>query len=132
MMSSFASVLVAKANATPENVVPCRMSVRNAKPAVSELCATYKVDADDELCLASLAALDLCETPLSVCVRAGGGRCAVAVARRLLVLHGVAGRGGLLVELLLVLRGVLVAAAGVDGWGRHGRGGSALVRMRGA
>lgn len=47
-----------------------------------------------------------------------------------LLLHGVARRGGLLVELLLVLRGVGVAAAGVDGRGWHGRVGPALIRMR--
>ena len=97
------------------------------------MCETHEIDAHDELRLATLAALDLGQTALSVRVRTRGGGCTVAVARRLLVrlrLHGVARRRGLVVELLLVLRGVGVAAAGVDGR-RHGRGGPALVRMRG-
>lgn len=51
----------------------------------------------------------------------------------LLLLHGIAWRGGLVVHLATLLRwvGVAGAAAGVDGRG-HGRGRSALVRMLGS
>jgi hypothetical protein len=45
MMSSFASVLVAKAKATPENVVPYLL-LADRKGSVGEA-AAYKIDADD-------------------------------------------------------------------------------------
>lgn len=62
MMSSLASLFVAKANATPENVVPYNgqtfpssqghISVRGDR-------ATYEINADDQLCLASAIPLHL-------------------------------------------------------------------------
>lgn len=92
----------------------------------------HEINADNELRLAALTALDFCQTSLTVCVRARRGWCTVAVARRLLLLlHWVARRGRLLVHLVLMRRGVRVTAAGVYWW-RHGRGWSALVRMRGS
>ena len=61
-------------------------------------------------------------------------RCAVSVSMLLLLLllHGVAWRGGCLllaVHVLLVLRRVSVAATGVDWRWRHGARRPALVRM---
>ena len=90
---------------------------------------THKVNADDELCFAPLAALHLCESVL-VCRMPSHLRRAVAISCILLHGVGVARRGGLLVQLLLMLRGVGVAGAGVDGWRRHWRAGPALVGMR--
>jgi hypothetical protein len=86
---------------------------------------TYKVDTDDELRFASVAALDLCQVSLTV-LRALQSLGRVAVAG---LLHRVAWRRRLLVHGLRVLRGVWVTAAGVDGWRGHGRVGPALVRM---
>lgn len=62
MISSLASVLVANANATPENVVPCTMSQQRF--LLSYLVSTYKVNADNELRLAAVAALHLCQVAL--------------------------------------------------------------------
>lgn len=58
MISSLASVLVAKANATPEKVVPLYLSASHAKTC-DDVCDTYKVDADNQLRFAPVAALDL-------------------------------------------------------------------------
>jgi hypothetical protein len=48
MMSSFASVFVANANATPENVVPYRSIVSVTSAAISTTRA-YKINANDQL-----------------------------------------------------------------------------------
>lgn len=127
MISSLASVLVANANATPENVVPCcTMSQQRFLP--SYLVSTYKVNADNELRLAAVTTLHLCQVAL-VRVRSSNRR---AITIRLL---GTAMRIAwrrwrlLSVHLLLVLRRIGMAAAGVDWRWRHGTAGSALVRM---
>lgn len=124
-MSSFASVLVANAKATPEKVVPWdgQLSVPRPRGRASE---THEINADDELRFAPLTALNLSKSLLIRRVLADL-RLAVGICLRL---HGVvARRGGLLVQLLLVLRRVGVAAAGVDGRRWHGTGRSALVRI---
>lgn len=58
MMSSLASVFVANANATPENVVPCFQSVQATR--AGDIHVTYKVNADYELRFATVATLNLC------------------------------------------------------------------------
>jgi hypothetical protein len=120
MMSSLASVLVAKAKATPENVVPCPSAlVSTVQTVCMRVCETYEVNAHNKLRFAPLASLDLGQ-PLLVRRVPADLRGAVAVRRRLL-LHGVPRRGGLLVELLLVLGRIGVpAGAGVDRRGWHG------------
>jgi hypothetical protein len=136
MISSLASVLVAKAKATPEKVVPyaaCQQSPPPSRRAI----ATYKVYADDELRLAAVVPFNLRQTPP---VQRVGLRRTVAVSL-LLLLHWVTGWCGrlllllllllvLAVHVLLVLGRVSVSAAGVDGRRWHWAGGSALVRMR--
>jgi hypothetical protein len=96
---------------------------------------SYKVDADNQLGFAPIVAFHLCQTVVRVRSLRWGAR-AVSVAMRLLrllldllLLHGVvARRSGLLVELLLVLRGVCMATAGVDG--RRGHGGGRALSLR--
>ena len=90
-MSSFASVFVAKANATPENVVPC---VCVNQPLRFTVCDdSYKINANYQLCLTSSSTLDLGR---SHCIILAHGRlhallwCAIpctAVARRLRGTH---------------------------------------------
>lgn len=131
MMSSLASVLVANANATPENVVP----YSNVSIDTSHFTErTHKIDADNKLSLATVAALDLSHRVLSV-VLGRHRRAAVAVRRVLygLMLHRVPWRR---IRLRLVhvlrcmaLRRVAVATAGVDRWWRHWTTRSTLVRM---
>jgi hypothetical protein len=75
MISSLASVLVAKANATPENVVPCKIfvSIPMPRPDVTGRIVTrwtYKIYADDELRFTPLAAFYFCEVARPVGVRA--------------------------------------------------------------
>lgn len=98
----------------------------------------YKVDAHNELRFAPVVAFHFGHS--IVRVRALGRRRprAVAVAMRLsrlllLLQRVVAGRRGLLVELLLVLRGVGVPSSSVDRRRRrrHGRGGSLRLRVAG-
>jgi len=60
IMSSLASVFVAKAKATPEKVVPC-IGQRLVSMWRVVGCA-HKINADDQLCFASVAALDLSRT----------------------------------------------------------------------
>jgi hypothetical protein len=97
---------------------------------------TYEVYADNELCLAAVVTLNFGQA--SSVQRVGTLlRCAVSVSvllllLLLLLLHGVAWRGGCLllaVHLLLVLRRVSVATAGVDWRWRHRARRPALVRM---
>lgn len=59
-MSSFASLFVANANATPENVVPCSEMIRT-HVALDDFVVgeTYEVDSHNQLRLASAVALDL-------------------------------------------------------------------------
>lgn len=86
MMSSLASLFVAKAKATPENVVPC-------ENALSERCSstrerggtgTNKVDSDNQLGFAPAVALDLGSRLAAI----GGGAGALLLLRRR---RGVAG-----------------------------------------
>ena len=106
-MSSFASVLVAKAKATPENVVPF--------PHVSRTCGlvavswvAYEIDTNNQLSLTSACTFHLCRPvvdPLLVHLR--GLLLAVAsIARWLCAEVGIA---------------PTVALGGIDGWGvmRH-------------
>jgi hypothetical protein len=94
---------------------------------------TYEVYADNELCLAAVVTLNFGQA--SSVQRVGTLlRCAVSVSvlLLLLLLHGVAWRGGCLllaVHLLLVLRRVSVATTGVDWRWRHRARRPALVRM---
>jgi len=93
---------------------------------------TYEIYADDELRLAAVVTLNFGQAP-SV-QRIGALRCAISVSLLLLLLllHWVAWRGGCLllaVHVLLVLRRVSVATAGVDWRWRHRARRSALVRM---
>ena len=93
--------------------------------------STYEVYADNELRLAAVVTLNFGQAP-SV-QRVGALRCAVSVGLLLLLLHWVARRGGCLllaVHVLLVLRRVSVATAGVDWRRRHRARRSALVRVR--
>jgi hypothetical protein len=95
--------------------------------------STYEVYADNELCLAAVVTLNFGQA--SSVQRVGTLlRCAVSVSvlLLLLLLHGVAWRGGCLllaVHLLLVLRRVSVATTGVDWRWRHRARRPALVRM---
>lgn len=69
MISSLASLFVAKANATPENVVPCRREWWSAKLSAPDLRRkrqrprgrenTHKIDTDDELSLTLASTFDL-------------------------------------------------------------------------
>jgi hypothetical protein len=94
---------------------------------------TYEVYADNELRLAAVVTLNFGQA--SSVQRVGTLlRCAVSVSvlLLLLLLHGVAWRGGCLllaVHLLLVLRRVSVATTGVDWRWRHRARRPALVRM---
>jgi hypothetical protein len=54
-MSSFASVLVANANATPEKVVPCNFCQSMLLTTIGG--ASYKINANDQLSLAPSCAL---------------------------------------------------------------------------
>ena len=130
-MSSLASVLVANANATPEKVVPCKSHQQCSHKPYDRAIATYEINADNELRLATVVSLNFCQASSVQCV---GLRCTVAVSMLLLLLHWVAGRGGrlllLTVHVLLVLRRIGVSSAGVDGRRWHWTCGSALVRIR--
>jgi hypothetical protein len=85
MMSSLASVLVAKANATPEKVVPCKCCGQLVRALLPK--ATYKVNTNNELRLGAALSRYLCHGVGSV---VHGGRtmgrwrtwrwCTVAVA----------------------------------------------------
>ena len=99
------------------------------RPQPYALGVAYKIYADNELCFAPVAAFYFGEAS-SEGLRALLCWVAIPLMRLLLLLlHWVAGWGGLLVHLLWMLPGMRIAAAGVDRrW--HGRGGSALVRMR--
>lgn len=103
-------------------------SVSNAKYNTSSRMVTYKVNADNELRFAPLTAFYLGEAVLLVCWVSTDLR---GVSVTLLLLHGVARRGRLLVHLLLMRWGIRVPTAGVDGR-RHRGVGSALVRIRSA
>lgn len=61
MMSSLASVFVANANATPEKVVPYIL-ISLAISEIVILTRTYEIYADDKLCLAPTAAINLGST----------------------------------------------------------------------
>lgn len=141
-MSSFASLFVAKAKATPEKVVPCidwvsmMHSCHRASRHVSGLWGgAYKVDADNQLCLTPTAPLNL------------GGRSCVVGGREALASGGTIGTGaagvagrasghGLLTGLHLGrnLGGVACdRSSGVD-WGRaadHLRGRSTCLSCTG-
>jgi hypothetical protein len=56
-MSSLASVLVAKAKATPENVVPCGMHLSAHVEPISNV-ITYEIDSDNQLSLTSPCTFD--------------------------------------------------------------------------
>jgi hypothetical protein len=109
--------------------------VRVSKAQPIRKLGTYEVYADNELCLAAVVTLNFGQA--SSVQRVGTLlRRAVSVSvlllLLLLLLHGVAWRGGCLllaVHLLLVLRRVSVATAGVDWRWRHGASRPALVRM---
>lgn len=101
-------------------VTGCQRRNSTARPCPRK--GTYEVNANNQLGLAPLAAFHLSKALLVRMVLLRGP---VAV----LLLHGVARRGGLLVELLLMLRGVCMAAASVNRRWRHGRVGPALARM---
>lgn len=119
MMSSFASVLVAKAKATPENVVPCTHAALVVVSRRASSKPTYKINADNELSLAPSCALDLDGLRTRICLRACRRRVPVSAVAWLLGLRGIARRTGrrrLAVHLAL---GRVVALGGVDGWGRH-------------
>lgn len=58
MMSSFASLLVAKANATPEKVVPCTHGQLN-RYLYFIIGGTYEIDANDQLCPAPIVRISL-------------------------------------------------------------------------
>lgn len=63
-MSSFASLLVANAKATPEKVVPCagHELLANSSHGLNEACGcakTHEINANDELGLAAAVSLDL-------------------------------------------------------------------------
>ena len=92
---------------------------------------THKINADNQLRLATVVSFDLCQTSS---VERIVLRRTVAVSLLLLLLHGVArGCGSLLllaIHVLLVLRSVSVSTAGVDWRWWHWARGSALVRMR--
>lgn len=121
MMSSLASVLVAKANATPEKVVPWRSvsaTVPHVQPWRLELAPTHKINADDQLCLGAALARDFGHVRAVVRGRSVRGcgrrrrRCTIAAAvalRGLLLLRRIA-RRALLRRiahlLLLLLRGI--------------------------
>ena len=79
MMSSLASVLVAKAKAMPEKVVPCVWSATGPRVAIAIACASwgrgwaYKVDAHDELGLGASLARGLRHARAVVCCRRAMG-----------------------------------------------------------
>lgn len=140
MMSSFASVLVAKAKATPEKVVPCKCAASTRTVARPAWCVqTYEIDADDQLSLAPSRALNLYGLRPRVCLRACGRRVAIATVAWLLRLWGIAGRaGGGRLAVHLALRRV-VALGSVNRRWRHwtrgarrvGAGSKVLLARRG-
>jgi len=127
MMSSFASVFVAKANATPEKVVPF---VTLATAASSRVCirSTYKVDTDYQLCPTSVRCFYFRWCSLISRMRSTHTWLRVAIAGR--VLHWVAWGPG---WWWLPVHGLTDVAArlsaGVDGWRSHWAVGAALLKM---
>lgn len=129
MISSLASVLVANANATPENVVPyvhCQSC-----PPRCRVKATHEIDSDNELSFASRIVTLHFGWPAIIRVRALYRLWPVAIWLMSLwrLPHGISGWRRLGVELLLVLRSVRMPSAGVDRWRRHRTRRPALIRM---
>lgn len=94
---------------------------------------SYKVNANNQLRFASVVSFHLRHAIVGVRTLRRRSR-AITITMRLRGLllrrHGiVAWRRRLLVELLLVLRGIRVTSTRVDRWRRHGRGGTLPLRM---
>lgn len=124
-MSSLASVLVANAKATPENVVPYPCQISKIVSRIPRTNATYEINADDQLCFTSARGFDLDSRTRSVIrLRAlWHGRLRglilllLAAITSLLRIARRAWRGCLAVNLLRrVARGL---GCSVYGWWRH-------------
>ena len=127
MISSLASVFVAKAKATPEKVVPCAVELVVTHRKNDTGC-TYEVNAHDELRFTSLAALHFrCRTTSPWVAMPLNGSLTVTICGLRVAWRG---RLRLLVHLLLVLRCVGMPTSRVDRRWRHRTRRSALVRMR--
>jgi len=126
MISSLASVLVAKAKATPEKVVPCIQRSANHAKRQEVRMDPYKVNADYELRFTPLVAFDLRHTVL-IC-RVSTLLLRIVSVALLLLLHGIARWRRLLIQLLLMLRRICMSTASVDRRRRHGTVRPGLIR----